>query len=229
MEAGEEDTMKILTWLGVAAAALILMSCGANVYNSETPGTYRGYDARDFNGEWQLVQNRSDYEDNYLNERDRFDSDWGSTYGTSDRSRYGAWFLNESAQARGLEQCDAAAQANQMQFRQSVRPQELTSEDSHQVNIPQQREGSGAREKETSPPKPANQRKGCGSSVRRPELHRVFAESWPRCMVHGRKCAQEQRRQKRPAAGGRAEERLSKWTGDDPWLALIRQPDELRQ
>jgi len=104
MEAGEEDTMKILTWLGIAAAALILMSCGANVYNSETPGTYRGYDARDFNGEWQLVQNRSDYEDNYLNERDRFDSDWGSTYGTSDRSRYGAWFLPDVFRIEGSTQ-----------------------------------------------------------------------------------------------------------------------------
>jgi len=93
MASEEEEIMKFLTWLGVAAAALIVTSCASRVYDSGTPTSSRGYDARDFNGEWELVTGRSDNDGAWLDERSRFGADWGTTDGTSDRMRYGAWFL----------------------------------------------------------------------------------------------------------------------------------------
>jgi len=65
---------------------------------------HRGYDARDFNGEWQLVTSRSDDSDAWLNEREHFGSDWGSTYETSDRTRHGAWFLPDVFRVEGSAQ-----------------------------------------------------------------------------------------------------------------------------
>lgn len=93
--------MKFPAWLALAAAALIVTSCASHTYNSETPESSRYYDARDFNGEWELVTGRSDNGSDFYDERSRFGADWGTTDGTTDRMRYGAWFLPDVFRIEG--------------------------------------------------------------------------------------------------------------------------------
>ncbi|HET9325827.1 MAG TPA: hypothetical protein VFQ05_03565 [Candidatus Eisenbacteria bacterium] len=95
--------MKVLRWLGVAAAALLMVSCAPNVYNSESPDYSRGYDARDFNGRWELDTGRGDYGGAWMDEQDRFGADWESADRT-DRMRYRAWFLPDVFRISGSGQ-----------------------------------------------------------------------------------------------------------------------------
>lgn len=94
--------MKYLPWLGVASLVLILTGCASSRYNSGTPGSSQYYDATDFNGDWHLVTSRSDDGREWLDERNRFGTDdWGTTDRTTDRMRYGAWFLPDEFRIDG--------------------------------------------------------------------------------------------------------------------------------
>lgn len=94
--------MKYLSWIGVACVALIAASCAPTVYNSGTASSSRSYDVTDFNGEWHLVTGRSNSGSDWLEAQTRFGGDdWGTTGGTSDRMRYGAWFLPDEFRIDG--------------------------------------------------------------------------------------------------------------------------------
>jgi len=89
--------------MGIALFAMLAMSCSPTTYGGSQPGSSQTYDDTDFNGRWQIVDNRSDNGQDWYNERAQFnDSDWGST-GSSDRMRYGAgaWFLPDEFRIDG--------------------------------------------------------------------------------------------------------------------------------
>lgn len=94
--------MKPLTWVGAACLALLAASCAPTVYDTGTPSTSNGYVATDFNGQWQLVTNRSDYGQSWMDDRNRFEAD--NTWGTNQRVRYGAWFLPDEFRIEGDRQ-----------------------------------------------------------------------------------------------------------------------------
>ena len=81
--------MKLLSWLGIAAVALIATSCASTFDNSRTGPSSRYGDVSDFNGDWHLVQGRSDYGSAWMDARSRFGADWGDDRRMNDD----AWFL----------------------------------------------------------------------------------------------------------------------------------------
>jgi hypothetical protein len=98
--------MKYVSWLGVATLALIAASCASTAYDNGTPASSRNNDVTDFNGQWQLVENRSDNGQNWLDDRSSFnrDGDWDNTSGSTERMRYGAWFLPDEFRISGDRQ-----------------------------------------------------------------------------------------------------------------------------
>ena len=96
--------MKIPAWIAVAFLAVITAGCARNDYDNRTPASSRDYDLTDFNGQWQLVTSRSDYGQNWVDDRNRFDAD--NTWGTqnTDRVRYGGWFLPDEFRITGDRQ-----------------------------------------------------------------------------------------------------------------------------
>ena len=97
--------MKYVSWLGVAAVALILMSCASRVADTVPPASSRYDDVTDFNGEWNLVPTRSDDGRDWLDERSRLGmDDWGTSDRTTvrtERVRYRAWFLPDEFRIDG--------------------------------------------------------------------------------------------------------------------------------
>jgi hypothetical protein len=97
--------MKHLLSVGAVALGLIAASCAPTVYDTGTPPSSTGgsyYGVNDFTGQWQLVTNRSDYGQSWMDDRNRFDAD--NTWGTNDRMRYGAWFLPDEFRIEGDRQ-----------------------------------------------------------------------------------------------------------------------------
>ena len=86
--------MKILSWLGVVCVALMLSSCGSTGYGSDTRSS-RTNDVIDFNGDWQLVNGRSNTDNRgWYDEQSHFNAeDWGNAAG---RNRNAAWFLPDA-------------------------------------------------------------------------------------------------------------------------------------
>lgn len=95
--------MNLRLSVGVAALGLIAASCAPTVYETGTPTSSTNDGVNDFNGQWQIVTNRSDYGQSWMDDRNRFDADntWG---GTNDRMRYGAWFLPDEFRIDGDRQ-----------------------------------------------------------------------------------------------------------------------------
>jgi hypothetical protein len=94
-----EDIMKFLSVLGVASVVVLATSCASTNYQARSS---RDHNANDFNGDWQLVAGRSDNGHEWLQEKTRFDIDWGSgDVTTTDQPRYSAWFMPEVIRITG--------------------------------------------------------------------------------------------------------------------------------